>query len=106
MKFVLESIKKTKTNLQKYFHPSTFNQPKYAHAHLRNAESQKRSAKVPILKKTTGLCPSRSCYSPGPPRGDPGAGCELAHATAAGPGEAQDHHRQDRLLRANSESAV
>ena len=103
MKFVLER-KTNKDKSTKIFPPIRL-QPTEIHA-CAMPRAKKDQKKVPILKKTTGLCPSRSYYSPGPPRGDPGAGCELAHATAAGPGEAQDHHRQDRLLRANSESAV
>ena len=58
MKFVL--LRKTKkTNLQTYFHLSSLNHLKYAHV-LYNAENKKMSAKVPILRTMTVLCPSRS----------------------------------------------
>ena len=45
--------KQTKRNLQKYFHPSSLKQ---LTVYMRTP------AEVPILKKTKGLCPSRSYY--------------------------------------------
>ena len=59
MKFVLYyyEVKQIKTYLQKNVHPCSSNQWIYC-MRTCNAESKKSSAKVPILKKTTGLCPS------------------------------------------------
>ena len=59
MKFVLYyyEVKQVKTYLQKNVHPCSSNQWIYC-MRTCNAESKKSSAKVPILKKTTGLCPS------------------------------------------------
>ena len=50
-------VNQIKTNLNKYLHPSSLNQHIYAHMQCREPKM------VPILKKTTGLCPSRSYYS-------------------------------------------
>ena len=49
------------TNLQNYFHPSYLNQLIYGHVQCQEPKNRQQS--VPILKKTTGLCPSRSYYS-------------------------------------------
>ena len=61
-KFVHEvciiQLKQTKTNLQKYLHPSSIKPPIYT-----RREPNSGQQKVPILKKTTVLWPSRSYYS-------------------------------------------
>ena len=63
MKFVLYyyEVKQIKTYLQKNVHPCSSNQWIYC-MRTCNAESKKSSAKVPILKKTTRLCPLNSSY--------------------------------------------
>ena len=51
LKFVKVKVKKTKTILQKYFHPSALDQLIYAHVKCQEPK------KVPTLKKTTGVLP-------------------------------------------------
>ena len=51
-------VKQTKTNLQKYFHPSSFNQLVDAHVHCAIPRDKQGQQKAKILKKMTGLCPS------------------------------------------------
>ena len=53
----------TNKETQKYFHPSSLNQLIYAHVHCALSRAKKGQQKVPTLKKTTGLCPSRCYYS-------------------------------------------
>ena len=60
MKFVLYS--KNKKNLQKLHHFSSHHD---IYAHVQYRKPKKGQQKVPILKKTTVLCPSRSYYSMG-----------------------------------------
>ena len=61
MKFVYK-IKQTRTNLHKYHHPSSLTQLIYAHI-CTMPRAKKGQQKVPTLKKTTGLYPSRCYYS-------------------------------------------
>ena len=52
-----------KTNLKKYFHPSSLNHLIYTYAHVQGQEPKKGQQKVQTLKKTTGIWPSGSYYS-------------------------------------------
>ena len=64
LKLQYYKIKKTNTNLQKYFYPSSENHSKYAHVHCTRTmlRTKKGSQKVPVLKTTKMLCPSRKYY--------------------------------------------
>ena len=57
----MKFVKQTKTNLQKYVHPSSLNHLEYADVQKR--KPKKSQQKSHILKKTTVRLPSRSYYS-------------------------------------------
>ena len=52
-------VKQTNTILQKYVHPTSFNQLMYRYAHAQCRETKKGQQKVP----TTGLCQPRCYYA-------------------------------------------
>ena len=61
MKFVTQS--KTKKGKYTEIFPPLLLWPTYMYMRTCNAESQKSQQKVPVLKETTGLCPSLCYYS-------------------------------------------
>ena len=65
MKFLLlYKVKRTMTNLQKYFHPFSLDQLLFAHVQCREPQEVSKRFQL-LIKKTTGLCSTRCYYSLG-----------------------------------------